>query len=125
VDVIGIKTKVCTTTCCTNSLRIYAQILQNPCPFTIFSLCIANVLRHPEYQTLLPENSKFFASLATIPISGIMMDGTLDMAGKVPDPNSPDQTMSLWNTFLNQSWCLQNELTQIPRKILLVTANKS
>jgi len=39
---------------------------------------IATITGHAKYQTLLQENNKFFASLTTIPISGIE-HSTLDV----------------------------------------------
>jgi len=119
--VISIKTKACQHHLL---LELFAHLFTNPTKTLAplqYSLCsIATIIGHTEYQALLHEDNKFLASLATIPISGVM-DSILDMEAKVPDPNNPDKTMPLHDAFLAQLWCLQVKQTQRPGKILLVT----
>ncbi len=118
---LGIKTKACHH----NLLReLFSQLFTNP-PSDIahmqFTLSgIATIIGHAEYQTLLRENNKFFASLTTIPISGVK-HSTLDVTVKVPNLTDSDKFLSLREILLNKEWCLQVEPTQITDKILLVT----
>jgi len=120
-DVMGIKTNASHQ----SLLReLFSRLFTNP-PADLghiqFSLSgIASVIGYNEYLTLLRENNKFFASLATIPIDGID-DTMLELDIRVADPKVPDKKMSLRDVFLNQTWCLQVEPTEKPGKIILVT----
>jgi len=80
-----------------------------------FSLSkIATIIGHTEYQTLLLENNRLFASLNTIPVSGI------DREIHITYPKFLTKKISLHNIHLNQPWCLQVQPMQTPSCILLV-----
>jgi len=121
-DVIGIKTMACHHgLLCKLFSHLFTNPPKNLAPIQ-YSLCgiLATIIGHIEYLALLHENNKFFASLATIPISSVM-DTILDMDVKNPDSNNLDKNMSLHDALLAQPWCLRVEPMKRPGKILLVT----
>jgi len=82
---------------------------------------MAHVIRADAYKKLLCDNNKYLQTITTIPV-GNFQHATL----KIPfscDQNTDIDATNLYETILDQPWCLNVEKTMTPNKILIVTTH--
>ncbi len=79
----------------------------------------AHLIGAEAYKKLLCDNNEYLQTITTIPM-GDFQHETLEIPFSC-DQNTDIETTNLYETILDQPWCLSVEKTTTPNKILLVT----
>jgi len=79
---------------------------------------IQSILGEATYRNIIQKNNKFLMQGASIPIKGIT-GMTLEMSISVTI-NINKEDISICDLLLHMSWCSQVEMTETPRKIIIV-----
>jgi len=119
-DVIGIKCAIDKSRLLKEFLTQYGNPMElDPCIGTFFPTGVVHLIGPEAYVKLLQDNNSFLQSIATVLI-GDFQHATLDIPFSTDTSTDIDAT-TLYDTILDQPWCLSLERTMAANKIILIT----